>query len=137
MDTFGELGKQFRCIAYQRSEEGLAALRDTLAATVKEIAARSFRFQVASGERFKFPHKLMGADRAFYDFEIVEIWPDETAAKLHLRQYRHVLGRATETVTDNGYGLMKGERIELAAQPWVLIMEASTQRGAQFRVAQA
>ena len=69
-------------------------------------------------------------------FEIVEIWPDETAAKLHIRQYRHVLGRPTETVVDEGYGLMRGERIELAAKPWVLILEQSTQQGAQFRVTQ-
>jgi hypothetical protein len=79
----------------------------------------------------------MGADRAFYDFEIVEIWPDETAAKLTIRQYRHVLGRAAENVGDKGCGLLKGEQIELATRPWVLIMEESTQQGAQFRVAQA
>ena len=128
--------KQFRCTAYDHSEEGLIALETVLALTVKEIAARSFRFKVGPGEKMTFPHKLMGSDRAFYDFEIVEIWPDETAAKLHIRQYRHVLGRPTETVVDEGYGLMRGERIELAAKPWVLILEQSTQQGAQFRVTQ-
>jgi hypothetical protein len=129
--------QQFRFITYEKTVEGLSTLETALDSTIKEISARSFRFRVSSEESFKFQYKLMGADRAFYDFEIVEIWPEETVAKLIIRQNKHVLGRATETLSDDSYGLMKGEQIELAAQPWVLILEESTQQGAQFRVVQS
>jgi hypothetical protein len=128
--------RQFRCITYEQTEEGLSSLETALGLTVKEISARSFRFRVGPEETFKFQHRLMGSDRAFYDFEIIEIWPEETVVKLQIRQYRHVLGKAPEKVVDRGYGLTRGERIGLAAQPWVLILEESTQQGAQFRVAQ-
>jgi len=128
--------KQFRCITYEKTVDGLSTLEAALDSTIKEISTRSFRFRVRSEESYKFQHRLMGVDRAFYDFEIVEIWPEETVAKLHIRLNRHVLGRATETVVDNTFGLMKGEQIELAARPWVLILEESTQQEAQFRVIQ-
>lgn len=126
--------RHFRCIVYEQSRQGLRHLQGTLLASINEIARASYRFAVRTGEQYRFPQRLFGLDRCFYDFEIPDIWADREAAKFRLREFRHVIGEPVDTIRDDTFGLMCGEGIDLTRAPWRLVLEETSGGAARFRL---
>ena len=126
--------RPFRCIVYEQSSAGLRQLQKTLTTHIKGISAASYRFSLKEGDHYQFPNKLLGSDRCFHDFEIIEIMVAPDAAKFRMKEYRHVLGRPVETVNDNGYGITWGEAVQLKNIPWKLVLQETNNDTAHFRV---
>ena len=89
--------RQFRCIVYKQSEEGLKQLQNELVKTFAEVAKHTFRFKVAEGRTFPFDKKLAGKDRNFYQlkFEVPHIGYGAVKLLIHFNQIR--IDRAPDT----------------------------------------
>ena len=126
--------RHFRCITYEQNRTGLKRLQRMLTTAVSEISETVYRFSVREGEQYEFPNRLFGPDRCFYDFEITEIRVDIEAAKFHMREYRHVLGRPVQKIREGSYGLHSGESLNLSRKPWQVEIEEVSNDTAHFRV---
>ncbi|PIF29746.1 hypothetical protein CLU81_0130 [Flavobacterium sp. 9] len=61
--------RQFRCITYKQTEEGLIQLRDDLIKTFEAVAKHRFVLKVTEGKELLFDKKLAGNDTNFYQLE--------------------------------------------------------------------
>ncbi len=82
--------RQFRCIVYNQTEEGLMQLQKELIKTFEAVAKHTFRFKVAEGRNFPFEKKLAGKDRNFYklNFEVPHIGYGAVKLLIHFNQIR-------------------------------------------------
>jgi hypothetical protein len=82
--------RQFRCIVYTQTEEGLVKLQNELVKTFEAVAKHTFRFKVAEGRTFPFEKKLAGKDRNFYQlkFEVPHIGYGAVKLLIHFNQIR-------------------------------------------------
>lgn len=82
--------RQFRCIVYNQTEEGLLQLQTELIKTFEVVAKHTFRFKVAEGRAFPFDKKLAGRDRNFYQlkFEVPHIGYGAVKLRIHFTQIR-------------------------------------------------
>ena len=71
--------------------------------SILEISKRSYRFDVYDGQTYKFVHRLLGADRCFYHFEMPQIWVGADGVKFRLEVYRHALGEPIKKIRDEGH----------------------------------
>lgn len=124
--------RHLRCIVYQRNDSGLRVLNSRLSQSLREISAKLFRFSVRQGQEYKFPKRLLGADRAFYDFDIPEVWTGGDAAKFRLRVFRHVIGQPVESVWNGAHGLSIGQSIPMMPFPGSLTLDRVVNDMAHF-----
>jgi hypothetical protein len=82
--------RQFRCIVYRQTEQGLLQLQKELIKTFETVAKHTFRFKVAEGRSFPFDKKLAGKDRNFYQlrFEVPHIGYGAVKLLIHFNQIR-------------------------------------------------
>jgi hypothetical protein len=62
--------RQFRCIVYEQSDQGLTALQKELVDTFEAAAKNTFRLKVFENKITPFDKKLTGHDRNFYKIKI-------------------------------------------------------------------
>jgi hypothetical protein len=122
----------FRCIVYKQSIQGARELKDRLAAAVKAVAEKVFRFSVSSGGTYKLPQKVMGADHCAFDFEISECFFAVDGAKLLLQVNRYAAGEPPVVTFKGGFGLMVGERRQLSDVEWELGLDRVGKEVATF-----
>lgn len=126
--------RHYRCTKYEQSNPGLRQLKKDLISSVKQVAGVAYRFSVREDERYEFPRKLFGQDRAKYEFEIKQIWVMEGAAKFIMEERRHVLGEPPQKIREDSYGIPAGDGIELMNVPWKLVLDETRDGTAYFRV---
>jgi hypothetical protein len=115
--------RSLRCIVYEQTDAGLRVLKSRLNQALRELSEKSTRFSVREGQEYKFSKRFLGADKAFYDFDIPELWAGGMGAKFRLRVYRYVIGQDVEIVWDGSHGLGSGDSIPMRPFPGILTLE--------------
>jgi hypothetical protein len=92
-------------------------------------------FSLKESQEFQLRHRLLGADRSMYHFELSDTMVGENSVKFTLRVYKHVVGRAAEKVRDEAHGLSVGEGL-VVSLPWQLVLEKVERRRAYFHISQ-
>lgn len=113
----------FRSIIYQQTIQGAKELKANLIEAVKSVAEKFFRFQIHSGVSYTFPKRVMGVDRAAYNFEMPESFFADDGGKFFLRVNRYVIGKPTSIVFEEPFGLFVNESIPLHDLPWEIRLE--------------
>lgn len=82
--------RQFRCIVYQPTDDGLINLKEELLKTFQEAAKHSFRLRIRENRTLPFDKKLAGADRNFYKltFEVPHVGYGAAKLLIHFDQIR-------------------------------------------------
>ncbi len=62
--------KQFRCILYEDSDEGLNELKDDLEKTFSEASRDSYRIDLKESQTIFFSKKIVGKENNLYNFKI-------------------------------------------------------------------
>lgn len=123
--------RQFRCIVYSNTEEGLEHLNAQLAASA--TTEGEFRLVVQDGGISSFPRRLLGEDHYLYDFD-VKAYVGHGAAKLEIDVRRHGMTRQNEPVASEPHGLALGQSVEIPYLPWRLRLDRTAEGKAYFTV---
>jgi hypothetical protein len=76
--------RQFRCIIYEQSVQGLTQLKTELEKTFSEVASHSFRLKISENELSRFSKRLVGKGNFLYDMEFESPYIGFDAIKLQI-----------------------------------------------------
>lgn len=114
--------KQYRCLQYEQSKNGLQKLRDDLEKTIPAITRPVYRFNIGMEESYEFSTKLPGEDRAAYYFVLSQVDVGQGYAKFRYKPFRFSRGQTTEK-DGNFYMLHQGEAFPIYPTEWLLLLE--------------
>lgn len=82
--------KQFRCILYENSEDGLLKLKEQLENTFSEASRNSYRIDLKENHTIFFEKKLVGKENNLYNFKIESPHIGQGLIKMifHFNEYR-------------------------------------------------
>ena len=122
--------RQLRCIVYHPGD--LSGLHRQLVDSIREVTPAGLRFTVQEGQTFAFRRRLPGPDRCLYDFDLGPVYLGLDFVKFMLVVRRWVAGKPAENVWSDGYGIKRGDGIEIPHAKWMLQLDRVTEQRAHF-----
>lgn len=124
----------FRHIIYQKTNDGLRKLSESLEKAICSVADKVHQFQVDSNCIGNLGYKLLGNDRFLYGFELDGGGFGYDAAKFMLRVFQYTAKNESKIVFNQEFGLSLGELRDIPTTEWSISLEKITENGAIFRI---
>lgn len=80
--------RQFRCIVYEQSIEGVKNLQEELQKTFNEVSKNSFRIKLKENRKIPFSKRLVGKENYLYEMEFECPFLGHDAIKLQIHFYK-------------------------------------------------
>jgi hypothetical protein len=135
---------QLRCIPYTQSITGGKKLKADLVKAIEEVAdvlvsgandgERVYTFKMQEDEKFIFPHRLMGAGRYLYDFELTADYIGSDGAKLTMQITKYPAGGSPKQLEKKDFGFPVGDRAPIQEIQRILELKEISRNVATFKL---
>jgi hypothetical protein len=125
--------RQFRCLPYEQSQNGLMRLKAQLRDSFRQ-REEVIRFSIREKASYKSTERFLGADRCLYDFEISQLMSGRNSAKYILSVNKYSVGNPIQLVYHESHGGMSGFTVTIPNTSYILMLERVENNTAYFRV---